>query len=296
MNIFLVIFTYFSYCFIAVAYTIKIAKYIKLPVHLRWELYPVMHEEKYHYGGSYLEQKDWWDYGQHKSLWKALRYLLRDYLYFESYLKKDKVYWFFLYIAHISFLALILFQILIISSAIIELNGIRIAGNSASLIKISGIICFITGIIGNMGLFIIRLSRPDLRIYTNILIYFGYMFYILLCIIGLLALYYADSHFLWYREFWKGMFILQPISVSFIMAIFIMLINLHLVYLPFTKAIHYITRLFAFFLIRWDDKPNKKGGKLEKKIIEKMNQKVSWSGPHIEAGKRWIDLAKMDKR
>ncbi|HPH42619.1 MAG TPA: hypothetical protein PLL73_09215, partial [Syntrophorhabdaceae bacterium] len=76
----------------------------------------------------------------------------------------------------------------------------------------------------------------------------------------------------------------------------IMLINLHLVYLPFTKAIHYITRLFAFFLIRWDDKPNKKGGKLEKKIIEKMNQKVSWSGPHIEAGKRWIDLAKMDKR
>ena len=34
-----------------------------LPVHVRWEIYPVQHETaaKVAYGGSYLEEIDWWE-------------------------------------------------------------------------------------------------------------------------------------------------------------------------------------------------------------------------------------------
>ena len=42
----------------AVQRAVRIAR---LPMHLRWELYPVAHEKgRASYGGSYLEESDWW--------------------------------------------------------------------------------------------------------------------------------------------------------------------------------------------------------------------------------------------
>ena len=39
----------------------RIIKVAKMPVHLRWELYPVPHERgRAHYGGSRLEENEWW--------------------------------------------------------------------------------------------------------------------------------------------------------------------------------------------------------------------------------------------
>ena len=34
-----------------------------LPVHVRWEIYPVQHETtaKVAYGGSYMEELNWWE-------------------------------------------------------------------------------------------------------------------------------------------------------------------------------------------------------------------------------------------
>ena len=44
-----------------VASLTKIIKVAKMPVHLRWELYPVPHEKgRASYGGSKLEENDWW--------------------------------------------------------------------------------------------------------------------------------------------------------------------------------------------------------------------------------------------
>ena len=48
--------TYVSYLFIIVAYTVKVMKVARMPLHLRWELYPVAHEKGYKYGGSYFEE------------------------------------------------------------------------------------------------------------------------------------------------------------------------------------------------------------------------------------------------
>jgi len=36
----------------------------------------------------------------------------------------------------------------------------------------------------------------------------------------------------------------------------IVLFDLFLIYLPFTRSTHYITRILAYFFIRWDDEPN----------------------------------------
>ena len=39
----------------------KIVRLVRLPLNVRWEVYPVPHEskEKRQYGGSYMEEMDW---------------------------------------------------------------------------------------------------------------------------------------------------------------------------------------------------------------------------------------------
>jgi hypothetical protein len=54
---------------------------------------------------------------------------------------------------------------------------------------------------------------------------------------------------------------------------------------------HYITRFFAFLWVRWDDEPNLRGSRIEKRVQKWLNQPLSWSAPHIQTGKKWADLA-----
>jgi len=72
----------------------------------------------------------------------------------------------------------------------------------------------------------------------------------------------------------------------------IMLFSLFLIYLPFTRSTHYITKIFAFFSVRWDDAPNLKGSKIEARVKKALNYPVSWSAPHIQSGKKWSEVAK----
>jgi nitrate reductase gamma subunit len=45
-----------------IACVARMLKWSRMPMHLRWELYPVAHEGggRAAYGGSYLEETDWW--------------------------------------------------------------------------------------------------------------------------------------------------------------------------------------------------------------------------------------------
>ena len=59
--IILYLFTYFAILLFVVMVISKIFKYSNTPVHVRWELYPVAHEdERVKHGGSYMEDVDWW--------------------------------------------------------------------------------------------------------------------------------------------------------------------------------------------------------------------------------------------
>jgi hypothetical protein len=89
---------------------------------------------------------------------------------------------------------------------------------------------------------------------------------------GLLAWIFADPTFSEYREFWKGLIVFKPIDVGALAAFHILLFALLLIYLPFTRSLHYITRLFGFLLIRWDDEPSLPGSLLEREVEEALNR------------------------
>ena len=77
MGTLIIVLTYFAYIFIVAVYTVKVIAWLKMPPHIRWDLYPVIHEENYRYGGSYYEHQEWWTKPRPKNTLRSLLYPLK---------------------------------------------------------------------------------------------------------------------------------------------------------------------------------------------------------------------------
>jgi nitrate reductase gamma subunit len=297
MRVFLALLTYFSYFFIVFMYTLKIVEYLKMPLHLRWELYPVIPEERFKYGGSYMEEPLFWEKKRRRSLLRGLLFLLKDYFVLSEYFKRKRSYWLSLYPWHVGFITIILFHISCFFSGLLMLLGFRLSPSS-SLVGSAfyyttvslGLLSFLTGLFGSVGILIKRLEDADLRLYAAPMNFLTYVFTILVFSSGLYA-FFLDPSLEEYRHFWEGLLSLRFVDVSRETAIHIILFSLFLIYLPFTRSIHYITRILGFFLIRWDDRPNKRGGEIEGLLERELERKVDWAAPHVKRGVSWKENA-----
>ncbi|MFQ6122058.1 MAG: respiratory nitrate reductase subunit gamma [Dehalococcoidales bacterium] len=276
-------------------------KVARMPIHLRWELYPVTHDRGYKYGGSYFEELEWWTKPLQKSRIRSIIYLLKQYLFFWKYFQRNKGYWFGLYPWHTGFYLIVSFHILSFFGALaIVVAGLSIAADSVSMLGrtiyyltlVVAVGSFILGSVGSIGLLVKRLADADLRAYASPMNYFNYLFFLAVFLSGLIAWYFFDPSLSGYREFWKSLITFRYMDVEPATYTHIMLFSLFLIYLPFTRSTHYITKILAFFWVRWDDAPNVKGSEIEERVKEALNQPVSWSAPHIQTGKKWSEVAK----
>jgi len=299
MGVLLAIITYFAYVFIVTMYTIKVVKFLKLPVHIRWDLYPVIHEPNYRYGGSYFEEPEWWTKSRKRHRLRGFLYLLKDNFYLGDYYVRNRSYWLSLYPWHAGFILIIGFHIFCFLAAVTMALGLDVAASSASafgrgayyVILVTGVASFILGAFGSIGLFIQRLTDAGLRMYATFLNYFNYGFFLVVFLSGLYSWYFEDPTFAEYREYWKSLVTLHVPVVEAASAVHILFFALFLIYLPYTKSMHYISRFLAFFRIRWDDEPNVRGGEMEKRLQKLLSQKVTWGAPHIQSGSTWARVA-----
>lgn len=299
MGSILAILTYVAYAFIIIMYGRKAIKYAKMPLHLRWDLYPVTHKNRRNHGGSPDDDLEWRKKPRRKNLIRSIMFILKDNFYLGEYFHRNRGYWVVLLPWHVGFLLIISLHILCFFAALTMLLGLRVSAESANIfgkviyysILITGVGSFVTGSFGSVGMFIKRMADRDLRAYASPINYFNYLFLLAVFVSGLSAWYLGDATFTEYREFWKGLITFDFKNVELLSALHILLFSLLLIYLPFTRSMHYITRFFAFLWVNWDDKPNLKGSEIEKKVQRCLNQPVSWSAPHIRSGQKWADLA-----
>lgn len=299
MDILLTILTYFAYVFIVVMYSVKLIKIARMPVHLRWELYPVAHEEKRQYGVSYYEDLGKWRKQRRKTILKGTLYLIKEYFCMGEYFQRNRWYWVVLLPWHLGFIFIIAFHILCFFGALALVAGVPVSARSANmlgvilyfLILIVGVVSFVTGSLGSIGLAVRRLATRELRVFATPQNYFNYLFTLAVFGSGFYAWYFADPTLSGYREFWKGLVTLNPITVDPSTTAHIILFALFLIYLPFTRSLHYITKFFAYFWVRWDDRP--KDEKMERELRRLLSQPVSWAAPHTrtKGRKSWLDLA-----
>jgi nitrate reductase gamma subunit len=299
MGTFLIVLTYFAYVFIVAVYAIKVRKWLALPAHIRWDLYPVIHEENYRYGGSCYEKQEWWTKPRSKNTVRSLWYSLKDNFYLGEYYKRNRLYWLFLLPWHLGFISIILFHILCFFAAAFAAGGLEIAAASSNaagkifyyVLLITGGFAFISGTFGSIGMPVVKLADRGLRMYAMPMNYFNYIFFLVVYGSGLVSWLWFDPTLAEYRAYWMGLITLTPPVLHPLTILHIMLFDIFLIYLPFTRSTHYITRLLAYFYIRWDDEPNFRGSALEKKLNGLLDQKLTWGGDHIPRGKSWVEAA-----
>jgi nitrate reductase gamma subunit len=86
---------YIGIVFFLIAVAARFVFWSKMPMHLRWELYPVAHEGggRAAYGGSYLEESDWWKKKREVSLLGELKVMVPEILFLVALREHNRKLW-----------------------------------------------------------------------------------------------------------------------------------------------------------------------------------------------------------
>ncbi|MBD3854308.1 MAG: DNA alkylation repair protein, partial [Acidobacteria bacterium] len=86
---------YLGIVFFLIAVAARFVFWSRMPMHLRWELYPVAHEGggRAAYGGSYLEESDWWQKKRQVSLLGELKVMVPEILFLVALREHNPKLW-----------------------------------------------------------------------------------------------------------------------------------------------------------------------------------------------------------
>lgn len=279
----------------------RIFDYIKKPIHVRWELYPVPHEgERAAYGGSCLEDVDWWQKYKKQSTIKEmmgdLPVMIPEILFLKAVWEHNRRLWYVTYPFHLGLYLMIAFIGFLFLGAIFQLAGYS-GGAPAIIIALTNLLgpmSFILIICGATGLIHRRLNDSGLRNYSSFSHFFNLGLFLFTMIISFLTWLFIDPTFTMARTFMAGFisFTLTPVS-SFLFLFQVLMASLVIAYIPLTHMSHLFMKYFLYHDIRWGDAVNINSPETDAKIGVVLNYPVSWAASHIAIkGKTtWAEVA-----
>jgi nitrate reductase gamma subunit len=289
-----------SYALLAiflVAFVLRSIRLARLPVHLRWELAPVPHEKgKGHYGGSYLEEPEWWTKPLEKDHVSEAIYMFKEIVFLKALWEHKRSMWYFSFPFHFGLYLLIGAGGLLAVGTVASLLGAPVpqwGALNTGLTLLAGI-GHLLGALGALGLLVVRATERGLRNSTSPLSFLNLLLLLAMFVTGGLAV-LGDEGFAGQVLAFSGALFTADSSVqlSSILTAHFLLAFGFLAYLPFTQMMHFVAKYFTYHEVRWDDEPLVAGGKLEKELTKLLNQPVTWAGPHVRADgkKTWVDIA-----
>lgn len=286
--------------FICLAY-LKIRSYMAgSPLHVRWELYPVPHEgKKAAYGGSFMEEKDWWTRPRHISHWGDIKGILVEVLCLHATLEHNPRLWLRTYPFHVGMYMLMGGTIIVVLAVLAQMLGMdpqggfmTFVGNVISAVVLLGSFCIVSG-----GIALIQRRRSDegLKKYTTREHYLNLGSFVLFGLLSLAAWAFNPSYFELARTFIYNLFTFtfQPLPSTFFTLNLLVGFFL-LILIPVTNMGHLIMKYFMYHDIRWGDEPTNYNDKNKRKIGEMLKYNVTWSADHIAGDgspKTWVDVA-----
>lgn len=297
----LVFIAYFLLLFFVVMFLYKARKIAALPPHLRWELSPVPHEKgKGQYGGSYLEEYEWWTKPREKSLVNEFVFMLKEIFLLKGVFEHNKKMWYFSFPFHIGlYLLAAMVVFMFVNAILLRLGVIQVASVFELLVYVFAAIGYAIGVIGVIGLIIRRLSDSNLKHFNTSGALFNLFFLLVLFASGGVALITVPD-FSGEMTRMAGAFITADTTAVLpgLLRLHIVISLLFLVYLPFTKMLHFLAKYFTYHEVRWNDVPMKGNGRMEKNIKNLLGQPVTWAAPHLNADgkKNWADIVNEEKK
>lgn len=301
--------TYACLAVFVAAVIARIVKWARMPIHLRWELYPVAHEGggRASYGGSYLEESQWWTKPRKVSLLGELKVMVPEILFLVALREHNRRLWtrsfpfhFGVYLVGIA-TAWMMFAGVV--AALIPDLAPTLGAITGTAVPAAGGIGLVLGLVGALGLFLRRRGR-ELRDYTAPADLFNLVFFVLAFGVALATFVLVDRDFAIVSGFVANLVTFQlaelPVGGAALVlpVASVVLLALLAAYIPLTHMSHFIGKYFAYHAIRWQDEPNLPGSREEKTIEEMLNQPISWAAPHIqgEGKKTWLDAATEEQK
>jgi nitrate reductase gamma subunit len=292
---------YIAVLIFLIACAVRAVGYAKLPLHLRWELYPVPHEEKKRaeHGGSYFEAREWWTKPVKFNRIGELKSMLAEICFLKGLWEYKRKMWYRSYPFHLGLYLLIGTAVTLLGGAFLSVVLPAVWAGALGIIfhyvyTAAGCGGAVLTLWGAIALLDARLTQDDLKRYTTPGDIFNLVFFIVT--VGFLAggyLLRPDSS-LRAMELAKGIVTFNAtLEVPTILMIGLTLGALLTVYIPMTHMAHFIGKYFTYHAVRWDDEANLVGTKLEKRVAEYLTYRPTWAAPHMGADgtKSWAEIA-----
>jgi nitrate reductase gamma subunit len=280
------------------AVVVRFLRISRLPLHLRWELYPVAHEKgRAQYGGSYFEEMDWWTKPRQSSLLGELGVMVPEILLLAGVRHHNRSQWYRSFPFHFGLYLIILTTVLLLAEGLALAAGATVGPTLALVTSIAGYAGLGLGLAGSLALLGRRLLNEDYREYTNPVEYANLLFFVVTFALALVAHATGDPGFARTRGFFGGLVTFGAYApaagLTPLLAVTAVLMGLLLAYVPLTHMSHFFTKWFMYHGVRWSDEPLRVGGKIERQVMESLKLRPTWSAPHIQGDgkKTWVDIA-----
>ena len=280
----------------AVMFLLRSLKMARQPVHLRWELSPVPHEKgKSHYGGSYLEEFEWWTKPREKSLVTEGIFMFQEILFLKSVWENNRRLWWFSFPFHFGMYMLIVAGAVFVLGGLAKTAGLPTPGLGVFQLGVPLVaaVGYGLGTVGAIGLLVARLSDSRLKPFTTPVMLFNLVLLLGVFISGVIAL--ATSNYsLGVLGYLKALLTADmSVELSGVLTAHLALAMIFLAYLPFTQMMHFVAKYFTYHQVRWNDEPMTAGSRMERQVVALLGQPVTWSAAHLKADgkKNWVDIA-----
>lgn len=302
------ILTYFCIAVFILTAVRLIYRQLTLPLHVRWEIYPVQHEttERTVYGGSYMEKADWWKTPYETSRLNEFKYMVPEILLIRGLWKENKRLWMASFPFHLGmYLMMASFVLLLLHACLTLWGGVVLAAGSmvetllSGLISVVGWIGIIAGTIGSLGMLYKRLTDRALRTYATFADYFNILFILLFFLFAFLSFLFADPFLEGAKAYVLALLTAGAYAPAYAPgenifgALTIVLASLLIAYIPLTHMSHMFMKYFLYHNVKWDDAPNRPGSRIESAVAQNLKYKPTWRAKHIGADgeKSWQDIA-----
>ncbi len=274
-----------------------------LPLHVRWEIYPVRHETaaRVAYGGSYMEEVDWWNRERERSLANELKYMVPEIFFLRGLWKANRGLWlasfpfhFGLYLMIATFGGLLLHASLTLWGSPVYAGGGLLRSLLDGYVVAAGWLGLILGCLGGLALMTKRLFDREWREYSSLSDYFNLGIILAFFLSALAAALVVDPWFTGAKGFVFGLLTggHAPPRTA-LGALTVILASLLVALIPLTHMSHMFMKYFLYHQVKWDEAPNRRGGKIEAAVRKNLDLKPTWQAAHVRADgcASWKDIA-----
>ena len=289
--------SYGSVAVFAVAFVLRCLRIWRMPVHLRWELAPVPKEKgRGRYGGSYLEEYEWWKAPRKESHAAELAYMLREVLFLKALWEHNRRLWWFSFPFHLGLYLLAAAAGLALLRGAAAVAGVEGPGWGvmATGFPLLAGTAYGRGAFGARALLASRLLDPKLRLITTPVALLNLLLLSALFATGGAAILSAGDFPGDVLAFAGALLAARPpAAVPGGLALHFVVALVFLAYLPFSQMMHFVAKYFTYHQVRWEDRPLAAGSPMERELGTMLRQSPTWAAPHLGADgrKTWVDIA-----